>query len=102
LTKLFVEYTDYSYSPPVDISIFRVHQWSNPLIVCAREQQKTRLRAMQELGLIRKSVSIKGWWDMNGSIDSLFEYDAIFVLDPERIGEPAANDQWRRVIECLK
>jgi hypothetical protein len=103
MTKLFVEYTDYEYQPAMDINPFRIHQWLNPIIVCAREGQKTRLLRLQRLGKLRKSVKVAGWWDLGGQpIDDLFQYDAIFVLDPERIGIPAAKQQWERIIECLK
>lgn len=102
MTKLFVEYTDYEYQPPVDISLYKIHQWDKPIIVCAREGQKIRLLNLQKLGLLRKSVVVVGWWDLKGPIDTILEHDAVFVLDPERIGIPAAKAQWARIIECLQ
>lgn len=103
MTKLFVEYTDYEYQPPVDISTLRVHEWDNPIIVCAREGQKIRLIRLQKLGMLRSTIKVVGWWDLGGQpIDELFQHDAIFVLDPNRIGIPAAKAQWERIIECLK
>lgn len=103
MTKLFVEYTDYEYQPPVDISLFKIHQWVKPIIVCARQGQKTRLLNLKRLGFLRERVEVVGWWDLAGQVlEDLFEYDAVFVLDPERIGEDAPREQWKRIIECLK
>lgn len=101
MTKLFVEHTDYEYLPALDINSFKVNSFLNPLIVCAKEQQKQRLLRIQALGILR--AKIIGYWDVGGMpMDSLLEYDAIFVLDPERITEAEPRAQWERIIQCLR
>lgn len=103
MTKLFVETTDYNYQPPVDISLLKIHEWMNPIIVCARQGQKKRLVNLQRLGLIRNTIKVVGWWDLGGeAMESLFQYDAIFLLDPERISIPKVKEQWDRLISCLQ
>lgn len=101
MTKLFVEYTDYEYLPAVDISSYKVNSYEHPIIICVKEQQKQRLQRMKDLGVLR--ANIVGYWDIGGMpLDTLLEYDAVFVLDPERIVEPGPRAQWARIIECLK
>jgi hypothetical protein len=100
-TKLFVEYTDYNIVPPLDVNPFTVNTYLKPIIVCAREGQKTRVSKLIECGIL--NAEVVGWWDLTGMpIDVLLEHDAVFVLDPERIGYKPARLQWQKVIECLK
>lgn len=103
MNQLFVEYTDYDLFPPIDINPIKVMVFEKPIIVCAREGQKVRLAKMQKLGILPPRVTIMGWWDLGGiPVDELLVYDGIFILDPDRIGVPAAKAQWARIIECLK
>lgn len=103
MIRLFVEHTDYNLIPAVDINISVVSRYEKPLLVCAREGQKIRLNGLKESGALPERVSVVGWWDLGGQpLDLLFDYDAIFVLDPERIGTAEAREQWTRIIECLK
>jgi hypothetical protein len=77
-----------------DVDPFTIVKYSKPLIICARQSQKSRLNAVYK----GTTATIIGWWDLRDRyfynilgcpvLDAFREHDAILILTPERVWEP--------------
>ena len=99
MINLFVKHSDYdNYPHIVDVNFIELNAFNNLLVVCAREGQKIRLLKQKEQGI--HSADIVGIWDLMGEpISLLSEYDAVYILDPERIGYPLLKKQVENLIQ---
>ena len=97
--NLIVTESDYEMWPHiVDVNLLLLRAYKKSLVVCSREGQKFRLNKSREEGL--HTAQIKGWWDLSGeTVNSLEDYDAVFIIDPYRIGEEKVKEQWLRLIK---
>lgn len=99
MLNLYVKYSDYSKMPDIitDIDFQELNAYKNLLIICAREAQKKRLLKQKEEGIHTAEVS--GVWDLSGEpFETLMKWDAVYILDPDRIGYPKLREQWERII----
>jgi hypothetical protein len=97
--NIVVVEANYDWYPEiVDVDLFSLSESPNALVICPREGTKVRLEKSRKEGL--HSATIVGWWDMIGKpMKSLENFDTIFVIDPSRISDPVAQEQWNRIIE---
>lgn len=97
--NLYVKYSNYDNLPEiVDIDYIDLNLYDNLLVVCAREGQKIRLNKLKEEGI--HHANVQGVWELSGQpIGMLTVYDAVYILDPDRIGYPELRTQWKRIIK---
>ncbi len=97
--NLFVKHSNYDKMPKiVDVEFIDLERFNNLLVVCARSGQKIRLNQLKDQGL--HDATIIGVWDLSGeAFMILADYDAVYILDPERIGYPQLKSQWERIIQ---
>jgi hypothetical protein len=97
--NLFVKYSNYDKMPKiVDVEFIDLARFDKLLVVCAREGQKIRLSKLKDQKL--HDATVVGVWDLAGQpFSTLTEYDAVYILDPERIGYPKLKSQWKRIID---
>lgn len=98
MINLFVKYSDYDKMPLItDVDFQDLNAYKYLLVVCAREGQKIRLLKQKDEGIHNAEVS--GVWDLSGTpIDDLEKWDAVYILDPDRIGYPGLREQWERLL----
>lgn len=98
-TKVYIIESDYS-NPIyiVDVNLFDLNSFKSVLAVCPREGAKYRLRKSKAEGL--HNAEVMGWWDIfKKDKDYLRQFDAIFIIDPERISLEAARTYWYQIAE---
>lgn len=105
--RTYVERTSYSSSLVVDINPLKFQLYKKPLVIVAREGQKTRLLKWANgpgqylSGECKFSLKALGWWELkdegylsdNGSIvvSEFRKHDSVFFMDPERVYQPASR-----------
>ena len=99
MSNLHIKHSNYDNLPEiVDVNFIDLNIYNNILVVCAREGQKIRLNKLKKEGI--HNADIVGVWDLSGRpIGLLTKYDAVYILDPERIGYPELKAQWKRIIK---
>lgn len=96
--NVVVAEANYDHYPDiVDVNLALLNSYSKPLVICAREGQKTRLLKAKEEG--HHKAEVLGWWDYRGEVKDLAQYDVVVVIDPYRIGLDRVRECWEKIIE---